>query len=108
MANQPIHLIVRSFPECDGCHTGHVFGLFIKRVGLANATAARLQVGKNGEVARHIVAIANTLALLRDQQDFPRGTLFRCCVRMVRVFQCETLAKRDRQLPGPHGFSHVR
>src|SRR4029077_6268183 len=46
--------------------------------------------------------------LLRDQQDFPRGTLFRCCVRLVGVFQCETLAKRDRQLPGPHGFSHVR
>jgi hypothetical protein len=46
--------------------------------------------------------------LLRDQQDFPRGTLFRCRVRLVRVFQCETLAKRDRQLPGPHGFSHVR
>jgi len=37
--------------------------------------------------------------LLRDQQDFPRGTLFRCCVRLVRVFQCETLAKRDRQPP---------
>jgi hypothetical protein len=37
--------------------------------------------------------------LLRDQQDFPGGTLFRCCVRLVRVLQCETLAKWDRQLP---------
>jgi hypothetical protein len=37
--------------------------------------------------------------LLRDQHDFPRGTLFCCCVRLVRVFQCETLAKRDRQPP---------
>jgi hypothetical protein len=37
--------------------------------------------------------------LLSDQQNFPRGTLFRCRVGLVRVFQGETLAKRDRQLP---------
>jgi hypothetical protein len=44
--------------------------------------------------------ITNTeIILLRDQQDFPHGTLFRYCVRLVRIFQCETLAKRDRQLP---------
>jgi hypothetical protein len=36
--------------------------------------------------------------LLSDQQNFPGGTLFRCCMGLVRVFQCETLAKRDRQL----------
>ena len=36
--------------------------LFVKGVGFTNTTVARLQVGKDGQVARYIVTIANTLA----------------------------------------------
>src|SRR4029077_13834253 len=46
--------------------------------------------------------------LLRDQQDFPRGTLFRCCARLVGVFHGEPLRKRDRRVRGLHGLSHAR
>ena len=65
----------------------------ISRLGVLS-----LCVQRQAAAVRMFLRFFRLWILLRDQQDFPGGTLFRCCVRLVRVLQCETLAKRDRQL----------